>query len=123
MHEKLGPIQLKSAVEHDYLHKRYDRALEGALAYIKVVESGSVKITTAREMCETAVHCAVRLGKFDVAGKLLDKTTASLIISYHCCCVLYSSRLINHLHSHLRNWGHCSCKEKCIHCADGRGTA
>ncbi|KAL0084000.1 hypothetical protein J3Q64DRAFT_1638364 [Phycomyces blakesleeanus] len=31
MLERHGPNQLKSAIEHDYLYKRYERALEGAI--------------------------------------------------------------------------------------------
>ncbi|KAI8148449.1 hypothetical protein BJV82DRAFT_496243, partial [Fennellomyces sp. T-0311] len=43
MLERHGPNQLKSAIEHDYLYKRYERALTGALKYIELADSGHCK--------------------------------------------------------------------------------
>ncbi|KAF7727224.1 hypothetical protein EC973_007922 [Apophysomyces ossiformis] len=66
MLERHGPNQIKNAIEHDYLYKRYDRALENALAYIRVAETNAAcKISNTREMSEIAAHCAARTGKLD----------------------------------------------------------
>ncbi|KAI7869193.1 hypothetical protein BDF14DRAFT_1785855 [Spinellus fusiger] len=74
MLEKHGPNQRKHAVEHDYLYKRYDRALAGALGFIRVAETDKAcKINNTREMCEMAIHCAVKLKKYALAEQLLDR--------------------------------------------------
>ncbi|KAG0168454.1 hypothetical protein DFQ28_003241 [Apophysomyces sp. BC1034] len=74
MLEHHGPNQIKNAIEHDYLYKRYDVALEKALAYIRVAETNTAcKITNTREMSEIAVHCAARTGRFDILEDMLDR--------------------------------------------------
>ncbi|KAI8890109.1 hypothetical protein K501DRAFT_328851 [Backusella circina FSU 941] len=73
MLEELGPSELKSSIEHDYLYKRYDRALEHALEYIRIVETNpKCKVKGTREMAEIAIHCADKLGKYDIVERLLD---------------------------------------------------
>ncbi|ORZ18485.1 hypothetical protein BCR42DRAFT_324271 [Absidia repens] len=46
MLEKLGPVQFKHAIEHDYLHGRYQQALDKALLYIEIItyETGSLLV-------------------------------------------------------------------------------
>ncbi|KAI9031898.1 hypothetical protein CLU79DRAFT_730606 [Phycomyces nitens] len=74
MLERHGPNQLKSAIEHDYLYKQYDRALEAALAFIDISDTNpACKINNTREMCEIAIHSAVQLGNYELAEKLLDR--------------------------------------------------
>ncbi|OAD70824.1 hypothetical protein PHYBLDRAFT_77601 [Phycomyces blakesleeanus NRRL 1555(-)] len=74
MLERHGPNQLKSAIEHDYLYKRYERALEGALAFIHISDTNpACKINNTREMCEIAIHSAVRLNNYALAEKILDR--------------------------------------------------
>ena len=73
MLERHGPNQLKSAIEHDYLHKRYEQALKSAIEYISLADSGRCKVTTNREITEIAIHCSVRCNRFDLAEQLLDR--------------------------------------------------
>ncbi|KAI9259549.1 hypothetical protein BDA99DRAFT_560971 [Phascolomyces articulosus] len=78
MLERHGPNQLKSAIEHDYFHKRYEKALKGALVFIEIADTGRSKVTANREMIEIAIHCAVRANQLDVAEKLLDRPQTTI---------------------------------------------
>ncbi|KAI8075166.1 hypothetical protein BC940DRAFT_287611 [Gongronella butleri] len=74
MTEKLGPVYVKHAIEHDYLHKRYEDALEKALIYIDMVENDDhCKALGTREMCEIALFCAARLERWDMVETYLDE--------------------------------------------------
>ncbi|KAI8089335.1 uncharacterized protein BX664DRAFT_332755 [Halteromyces radiatus] len=74
MHEKLGPAHLKYAIEHDYLHGRYQQALEKALLFINIVDSDDqCKVMNPREVVEMAIHSAGRLEDWEQVGKLLDR--------------------------------------------------
>ncbi|KAI9316609.1 hypothetical protein BX666DRAFT_177737 [Dichotomocladium elegans] len=77
MQERHGPNQLKSAIEHDYLYKRYDKALAGALKFIELTRAKQSKVSSTREMSEIAIHCALRLGRLDLAEQLVDEKQAS----------------------------------------------
>lgn len=72
MLEQHGPNQLRSAIEYDYFYKRYDKALESALEFIRVVKTNrKCKMTSTREISEIAMHCAAKLEKLDVLDELL----------------------------------------------------
>lgn len=75
MQTKLGPNQIKMSIEHDYLHKNYQRALQSALAYIAAVEDDSIdcKITNPKEIVEAAALCAWKLGDMKTAVECADK--------------------------------------------------
>ncbi|KAI8384840.1 uncharacterized protein BYT42DRAFT_544673 [Radiomyces spectabilis] len=74
MLDRHGPNQLKNAVEYDYLHKRYDRALDTGLLYIRVAESSKeCKVSNTREMSEIVAHCAAKLGRYDILEQMLDR--------------------------------------------------
>lgn len=72
MMQRHGPNQLKSAIEHDYLHKRYEKALDGALRYIELANTKDCKVSSTREMSEIAIHCALHLNRIDLAEQLTD---------------------------------------------------
>ncbi|KAI8993579.1 hypothetical protein BDB01DRAFT_776774 [Pilobolus umbonatus] len=73
MLEKQGPNQLKNSVEHNYLYKHYDKALEGALTFIDIARhNDKCKVNGTREMSEIAMHCAAKLNRLDLLGELLD---------------------------------------------------
>lgn len=78
MQERHGPNQLLSIISHHYLYKRYDRALEGALAYLRIVDAGHAKVSNTREATEMAIHAAVKLGRLDVAEKLLERKQTTI---------------------------------------------
>ncbi|KAG1458356.1 hypothetical protein G6F46_006806 [Rhizopus delemar] len=74
MLETHGPNQLKSSIEHDYLYKRYDRALSKCLEYIRVARTNDqCKVSGTKEISEIAMHCSVKLNKLDVLKELLDE--------------------------------------------------
>lgn len=74
MLETHGPNQLKSSIEHDYLYKRYDRALSKCLEYIRVARTNDqCKVSGIKEISEIAMHCSVKLNKLDVLKELLDE--------------------------------------------------
>ncbi|CAO3598815.1 unnamed protein product [Absidia cylindrospora] len=86
MLEKLGPVQFKHAIEHDYLHGRYRQALDKALLYIEIVDTDeNCKVVNAREMVEVAIHAAARLEDWNQLKILLDRKqityeTGSLLV-------------------------------------------
>jgi hypothetical protein len=87
MLEELGPSEFKSSIEHDYLYKRYDRALQHALEFIHIVETEpKCKVKGTREMAEIAIHCADKLGKYDIVECLLDVKTVSKYIKDNSTC-------------------------------------
>ncbi|KAI8349394.1 hypothetical protein BD560DRAFT_410283 [Blakeslea trispora] len=73
MLEQHGPNQIRSAVEHDYFYKRYDKALTLALGFIRVAQTNSqCKVSGTKEMTDIAMHCAAKLNRLDVLEDLLD---------------------------------------------------
>ncbi|ORX50898.1 hypothetical protein DM01DRAFT_1324684, partial [Hesseltinella vesiculosa] len=73
MTEKLGPGYVKSAIEHDYLHRRYKEALEKTLIYLDMIENDDrCTILGTREINEIGVLCGAKLGQWDLVEKLLD---------------------------------------------------
>ncbi|KAI8334809.1 hypothetical protein BC941DRAFT_356382 [Chlamydoabsidia padenii] len=66
---KLGPVQFKHAIEHDYLHGRYQQALDKALLYINITtyEVGSLLVKGRfYPMCNRspeAISCLVEYSK------------------------------------------------------------
>ncbi|CAO3632103.1 unnamed protein product [Cunninghamella echinulata] len=74
MLEKLGPIQLKSAIEHDYYHEEYQKAFDKALLYIDIAETEErCKIINTREITEIAIFSAAHLEKWDQVKNLLER--------------------------------------------------
>ncbi|OZJ05175.1 hypothetical protein BZG36_02220 [Bifiguratus adelaidae] len=73
---KLGASQLKSAIEHHYLCKRYNEAYDLSKQWIQFVEAGhpDCKLSNAREMREVAAHCAMKLGHYDEAADWMKGT-------------------------------------------------
>ncbi|KAJ8656530.1 hypothetical protein O0I10_007853 [Lichtheimia ornata] len=78
MMQRHGPNQLKSAIEHDYMYKRYERALDGALKYIELANTEDCKVSSTREMSEIAIHCALHLNRIDLAEQLTDTKQVSM---------------------------------------------
>lgn len=73
MLEQHGPNQIKHSIDHDYLYKRYDRALNTALGYIRVATTNKdCKVSGTKEVSEVAIHCAAKLNKLDVLKELLN---------------------------------------------------
>lgn len=81
MMQRHGPNQLKSAIEHDYMYKRYEKALDGALKYIELANTEDCKVSATREMSEIAIHCALHLNRLDLAEELTDTKQ----VCYYSC--------------------------------------
>ncbi|CAO3639587.1 unnamed protein product [Cunninghamella blakesleeana] len=74
MLEKLGPVQLKSAIEHDYFLEKYEQSLERALLFIEITETEErCKMINTREMTEIAILSAAHLEKWDQVKELLGR--------------------------------------------------
>ncbi|KAG1467798.1 hypothetical protein G6F56_004208 [Rhizopus delemar] len=74
MLETHGPNQLKSSIEHNYLYKKYDRALDQCLEFIRVADTNDqCKVNGTKEVTEIAMHCAAKLKKLDLLKKLLNE--------------------------------------------------
>ncbi|KAG1180083.1 hypothetical protein G6F70_002998 [Rhizopus microsporus] len=79
MLETHGPNQLKNSIEHDYLYKRYDIALDKCLEYIRVARTNDqCKVSGTKELVEMAMHCAAKLNKLDIINKLLDEKQSTV---------------------------------------------
>ncbi|KAG2189218.1 hypothetical protein INT44_004360 [Umbelopsis vinacea] len=91
MQTKLGPNQIKMSIEHDYLHKNYQRALQAALAYIAAVEDDSIdcKITNPKEIVEAAALCAWKLGDMKTAVECADKLNSRELGSLQTRGIVY----------------------------------
>lgn len=74
-----GPNQIKLSIEHDYLYKRYARALNTSLEYIAAVEDDSIdcKVVNPREIIETAALCAMKLNDIETAMQCADKIVSA----------------------------------------------
>ncbi|CAO3619244.1 unnamed protein product [Mucor hiemalis] len=73
MMEQLGPNEIKSSIDHDYFHKRYDSALTTALEFIRVANTNKdCKVSGTKEVSEVAMHCAAKLNRLDVLKDLLN---------------------------------------------------
>lgn len=78
MMEQLGPNEIKSSIDHDYFHKRYDNALKTALEFIRVATTNKeCKVTGTKEVSEVAMHCAAKLNRLDILKELLNNKTVS----------------------------------------------
>lgn len=73
MMEQLGPNEIKSSIDHDYFHKRYDSALTTALEFIRVATTNKdCKVSGTKEVSEVAMYCAAKLNRLDVLKDLLN---------------------------------------------------
>lgn len=80
MLEQLGPNQVRSAIEHNYFYKRYDRALTDSLEFIHIANTNSnCKVSNTKEITDIAMHCAAKLGKLDMLDDLLKNKSVSSI--------------------------------------------
>ncbi|KAI9271397.1 hypothetical protein BY458DRAFT_555603 [Sporodiniella umbellata] len=74
MLETHGPNQLKSSIEHNYLFKKYELALEQCLGFIRVANTNDeCKVSGTKEITEIAMYCAAKVEKIDVLKKLLSE--------------------------------------------------
>lgn len=86
-----GPNQIKLTIEHDYLYKRYARALKTSLEYIAAVEDDSIdcKVVNPREIIETAALCAMKLDDIETAMQCADKMNSRELGSLQTRGVVY----------------------------------
>lgn len=75
MATKNGPNELKSSIEHHYLHGRHAEALRLALEYIQYVEQNraTMRVQSTREMLEIAARCALRVEDVATAVQCAEK--------------------------------------------------
>ena len=78
MLEQHGPNQVKNAIDHDYLYKRYDKALTTTLGFIRVATTNKeCKVTGTKEVTEIAIHCAAKLNRLDLLKELLGNKSVN----------------------------------------------
>lgn len=78
MLEQHGPNQIKSVIDYNYLHKRYDEALTAALGFIRVATTNkNCKVTGTKEISEIAMHCAAKVNRLDILKELLNNKSVS----------------------------------------------
>jgi hypothetical protein len=82
MLEQHGPNQIKNMIDHDYLYKRYDKALNTALEYIRVATTNKeCKVSGTKEISEVAMYCAAKLNRLDTLKELLNNKSVRGISS------------------------------------------